>query len=524
MSEEVSRWDAIIVGSGLTGSTAALEFAQLGCRTAVIEAGHLISDAVFEPKSSHRSLFDPRYQLFRLKLLLKGDRQNALSAFVNRDTSRFFLSSSDRPYSTSSGDGFQWTRTNVVGGRSHFWGRVLLRFTEADFKRRDRAWPIELSDLAPDYAAVEEILEVGGDARDNELLGDQPLSHCREINKIEQLLVDSAREIDPRLKSAVNRVAGYHPGPLPPMLAAALATTNVTLFPRRLALEITFDESSGRPDGITCINLDTLAFECFRSPRVALAASSFESVSLLKRSRSVRYPDGVGGGSGHLGRRILEHMMASVTAELPKSLRTERPIHSHNPFQLNAAPHGFYLRDFAGQEEDERHRFGIQGVISPDTGLFYIGAFGESTPNDDNHISLEENSSANSAESQPQIQFRWSASDLSLHDHCQDLLDQIVDRFEMNIGKPLVRPMMGRVASALTQRTYPVPGSNHESGGARMGVNSETSVVDPFCRVWEAPNVIVCDAACFPFLPAQNPTLTAMALAKRAVRNLVMDG
>ena len=235
------------------------------------------------------------------------------------------------------------------------------------------------------------------------------------------------------------------------------------------------------------------------------------------------FPNGLGNRNGLLGTRILEHVVTTFTAQLPKKERSKHPIHTHNPFKLNAEPHGFYLPPFnickKGRSE-QSNGYGIQGTISPDTGLFYLGAFGETTCFDSNRIRLSETLKDRYGLAAPEIEFSWSSNDMSIYKEMVEAISDLVEVFEDDCGIKLERPMLTRIHKELTSIGFPLPGSNHECGGARMGNDPKSSVVDPFNRLWDAPNIIVCDAACFPSIPHQNPTLTTMAIATRAARAL----
>src|SRR5262249_27584862 len=139
------------------------------------------------------------------------------------------------------------------------------------------------------------------------------------------------------------------------------------------------------------VDTTTGAIETFRARYVVLTASAFESVRILLNSRSENFPNGVGNHNGLLGSRILEHMMFGVFAKLPRSACVRNSTYRHNPFKLNAEPHGFYLPPFSHQENANvayRFGFGVQGTISNETGLFYIGAFGETVPSNHNTLRL----------------------------------------------------------------------------------------------------------------------------------------
>jgi choline dehydrogenase-like flavoprotein len=245
----------------------------------------------------------------------------------------------------------------------------------------------------------------------------------------------------------------------------------------------------------------------------------------LLNSKTERLPDGVGNSHGLVGTRILEHIGDSFVAQLPASQRSKRPSFAHNPFQLNAEPHGFYFPPFAKREGCERLPFayGVQGTISEDSGLVYIAAFGATVPSDTNRLRLDKTQKNRFGAPIALIDFSWAPPDLAMWKDSSRALAEMIEAFETETLVRFDHPFTQRVYDVAVNRGAPIPGSNHESGGARMGFDPASSVLDPFNRVWDSPNVLVCDSACFPCIPHQNPTLTTMALAVRAARQLVAD-
>jgi len=218
--------------------------------------------------------------------------------------------------------------------------------------------------------------------------------------------------------------------------------------------------------------------------------------------------------------------MANFFGQLPASLRAKNPTYGHNPFKLNAEPHGFYMPPFAHLENPKtgyRFGYGVQGTISTDTGLFYLGGFGETVPSDSNRLRLDPTKKDRFGIPIASIDFSWGPEDLVMWKDANDVLTEMIEAFHRDSGIKLEHPVTSQVHNVLHMNRPPVPGSNHECGGARMGHDPASSVVDPYNRLWEAPNVMVCDSACFPSIPHQNPTLTTMALAVRASRKLLAN-
>ncbi len=525
-SSAVNGVDVIVVGAGLNGSWAAKELTSRGMKVALLEAGPVLRESAFSIGTTRANLFNPRYQLFRLKLLLKGDKERAFSTFSDNRTYRFFLDRRREPYATPPGREFNWSRVRAVGGRGHFWGRVMLRPTDNQFSIPGFEWPVRSEELAPYYSEIERLLEMGGAESGTAEVPDGEYVHRRSLHAIEKMFCETVVRRWPHRRAVINHVASYEPSPFSPMLKAAFATGRLQLLPNKTVAALATDGSDGAISGVVAVCTRSGAVETFKSRYVVLSASAFETVRILLNSKSEKFPNGVGNNNGLVGMRILENVTAGVFAQLPAPLRTNNMMYTHNPFKLNAEPNGFYMPPFAHLEQRETtYRFGyaVQGTISSNTGLFYLGAFGATIPSDTNRLRLDETKSDRFGVPIAFIDFAWSTEDLSLWKNSKAALAEMVEIFEVENGVKLEHPMTSRIYNALNDNGVPVPGSSHECGGARMGTDAGSSVVDTYNRIWDAPNVLVCDAACFPSLPHQNPTLTAMALAVRASRKLVAD-
>jgi choline dehydrogenase-like flavoprotein len=400
----------------------------------------------------------------------------------------------------------------------------MLRVTDRQLSTPGFEWPVRYEDLAPYFSEIERLLEMGGAASSLAEVPDGEYVRERSLHPLEQQFCDAVVRRWPQRRAVVNHVAEYEPAPLSPMLRAALSTNRLHLFPNKVVASLTTDRSTNIVTGVRTVCATSKAIEFFRAPFVVLAACAFESVRILLNSRSEKFPNGVGNSNGLVGSRILEHVMVVVSGQLPASVRAKLPRYNENPFKLNAEPHGFYMPPFAHLENPgPRYRFdyGVQGNISSETGSIYLGAFGETVPSDTNRLQLDATEKDPFGVPRASIDFRWAAEDLAMWHDINYALADMIDLFQRESGIRLERPVVYNVLAA---GRLPAPGSNHESGGARMGHNPASSVVNPYNRVWDAPNVLICDSACFPSIPHQNPTLTMMALAVRASRRLLADG
>jgi choline dehydrogenase-like flavoprotein len=518
--------DAIVVGAGLNGSWVAKELASGGMKVTLIDAGEILPNSTFSIDHRQTDVFNLRYHLFRLKLLLKGDTDLALSKFINRRTAHLFLDRRRDPYLTPPDRHFLWTRSRVVGGRGHLWGRVMLRVTDCQLTYPGFEWPVRYNDLAEYYSEVERVLEMGGAPSGLSEVPDGEYAHERSLHPYEKKFSNVVTRRWPHRRVVVNHIAQYEPAPLSPMLRAALSTGRLTLQPDAVVISLATNGPNMAVTGVNAICPATGMVTTYRAPFVILAASAFETVRVLLNSKCERYPNGVGNSSGLLGTRILEHMNDSLFGPLPRSMRAKNPKYRHNPFKLNEEPHGFYIPPFAHAENTDlqyRFSYGMQGTISADTGIYYLAGFGETVPSDRNRLRLDPNRKDRFGVPLVDIDFSWSEEDIAMWRDIKRAVGEMTSAFCQESGIELANSLPTRVHNMLATDRPPVPGSNHECGGARMGTEPSSSVLDPYNRLWDAPNVLVCDAACFPSLPCQNPTLTTMALAIRASRKLLVE-
>ncbi len=516
---QAHEYDVIVVGTGLCGAAAADTLASAGLKVLVIDAGPVLTSAAFRRKPPVKNLFSPRHQLFRLKLLLQGDHAGAFNKFFDEQTEALYVKEKAQPFATPPSRGFSWWRVRTVGGRGHLWGRVMLRLSDESIHQPGYEWPLSVSELTEHYTHIEMCLELGGAIENHPEVEDGQYMHERTLGTHEQTFRAAVERRWPTRRVLVNRVAQYDPGPLSPLMTRAMSTGRTTIRPQTVVARLAEDEH-GAIVGVECIDTATGSRDTCRAPNVVLAASPFETVRLLLNSTSKLHPQGIGNSAGLLGTRILEHITASAMFELPKKSRSNAPRLMPYAFKLNEEPQGFYLPSFALAEHlGLAHGFGIQGIFSQGSGLCYIGTFGETVPNDRNRLTLHKTMIDEWGIPSAHIDFDWSPDDLRSFEAAKIALDELLAEFESASGFKVKRPVTTQVYNLHTA-SRPTPGSNHECGGARMGTDPKTSVTNSFGALWDAPNVILADASVFPSLPDRNPTLTSMALARRACTEL----
>ena len=550
-------FDAIVVGSGITGGWAAKELTERGLRTLVLEAGRDIDPARdykehIPPWDMHfRGLGDRRSVNARQKVQRHSVSFDELSHV-------FWTDDVDNPYSTPADKPFDWLRARQVGGKSIIWGRQVYRWSDLDFEANARDnvgvdWPIRYADIAPWYDHVERFIGVSGEALGLSHLPDSVFLPPMAMNVVETAARDRLRArfgserlmTIGRVAVLTNALHGRSPchycGPcqrgcitrsyfssLNSTLPAARATGRMTLQPNSIVRDVIYDAKSGRVSGVRVIDARTRTEHECRAQVVFLCASALESVRILLNSKSPSFPNGLANGSGALGRGIMDHIKrAGASGTMPgwEDRRTigNRPngilVPRFRNLDKASAQTGF-IRGY--QFQGGAGRGGWQGrALDPGIGAAFkarlsalgpwgmsLAGFGETLPRDENHARIHDTLRDKWGIPSLHVEVSWSPNELAIH---RDMSETAAE-------------MLDAVGATDIDRwtTVSVPGNtNHEMGGARMGRDKRTSVLNGWNQSHEVPNLFVTDGASMASSGCQNPSLTYMALTARAVAHAV---
>ncbi|MGI8842099.1 MAG: GMC oxidoreductase [Gemmatimonadaceae bacterium] len=550
-------YDAIVVGSGITGGWAAKELCERGLRTLVLEAGRDIDPQ--RDYTEHVPPWDMRFRGLGNRREVE-ERQQIQRRSVSFDelSHRFWTDDVDNPYTTPTDKPFDWLRARQVGGKSIIWGRQVYRWSDLDFEANLRDgfgvdWPIRYADIGPWYDHVERFIGVSGEALALPHLPDGPFQPPMEMNCVEAAVRDRLHaRFDSARRMTIGRVAvlteqlpGRAPchycGPcqrgcvtrsyfssLNATLPAASATGRLTLRPHSIAHTVVYDARSGRVSGVRVIDAATRTEHEFRARVVFLCASALESVRILLNSDSPTFPNGLANGSGALGLGIMDHIKRGGASGMIPGWEDRTTIGSR--------PNGILIPRFRNLDRGSSGREFIRGyqfqggagrigwrgrAREPGIGAAFkarltalgpwtmsLAGFGESLPRDENRAMRHPVQRDAWGIPTLHIDVAWSPNDLAIH---RDMTDSAAEMLDAVGAKDIVR------------WTEPsVPGNaNHEMGGARMGRDKRTSVLNGWNQAHEVPNLFVTDGACMSSSACQNPSLTYMALTARAAAHAV---
>ena len=549
-------YDAIVVGSGMTGGWAAKELTELGLRVLVLEAGRPIT-----PERDYREHVPPWEMPFRGL----GDRREVAarqpvqrhSVSFDELSHVFWCDDVDNPYTTPSDKPFHWFRARQVGGKSIIWARQVYRWSDLDFEANLRDgiavdWPIRYRDIAPWYDHVEHFIGVSGQAEGLPHLPDGPFLPPMAMTCVEQHVQSRLRAQYGRerlmtigrvavLTEPLNgRAACHYCGPcqrgcitrsyfssVNATLPAAAATGRVTLRPFSIVRSVEYDARAGRASGVSVIDARTGEERAFTARIIFLCASAIESARILLNSRSGRFPDGLANGSGQVGRNLMDHIKwGGATGEFAgwtdRTTVGERPNGIYVPrFRNVSSSHPDFIRGYGFQ--GGAWRDGWEGrARSPGVGLDFkrrllepgpwtmsFWGFGEMLPREANRATIHPTNVDAWGIPVPHIECTWDENALTIH---RDMNVTAAELLEA-AGARNIRPNASGPSTP--------GGTNHEMGTARMGRDPETSVLNSWNQTWEVPNLFVTDGACMTSSANQNPSLTYMALTARACHHAV---
>lgn len=553
-------FDAIVIGSGMSGGIAAKELCERGLKVLMLERGNNVDPGADYTDSLMPWEFPNNNMVPEEEARNDYPVQSQCYAF-SEATKKFWVKDSDHPYSTPQGKPFSWIRGYHVGGRSIMWGRQAYRMSDIDFGANAKDghgcdWPIRYDDLKPWYDHVERFIGVAGTAEGLPQLPDGEFLPGWEMNDAEKQFKAAVETKFDGRKVIIGRNAnlsvaqpwheelGRNPcqnrsicdrgcslgamhSTLTSSLPAAERTGNLTLVTDAIVHSIVQDPKTGKATGVRVIDRNTKAGKTYDAKVVFLNASTIASAVILLNSANDANPRGLANGSGQVGRNLMDHLYSLSTIGLfpgPKDsyYKGRRPTGIYIPRYRNVTEEADgYVRGYGFQGGISRlggRALGMQpGVIGTELKaasrkigpwLAFISGFGEMLPNPDNRVTLH-----------PTRKDKWGMA--IPHVECeQGPNERAMTKQILADGKEMLQAAGGMVMSQATDPGVPGLGI-HEMGTARMGRDPRTSVLNRYNQAHEVPNLFCTDGAAMSSSGCQNPSLTYMALSARAADHAV---
>ncbi|MBM1105409.1 GMC family oxidoreductase [Aurantibacter crassamenti] len=551
------QYDAIVVGTGISGGWAAKELCEKGLKTLVLERGRMVEHIKDYPTMNDDPWDDPLRTRFSLEDEKKYHIQRRLNWAPDNTDKHFFVNDLEHPYVQTKR--FDWIRGYHVGGRSLTWGRQSYRWSDTDFEANKKEgvsidWPVRYKDISPWYDKVEEYIGVSGQKLGLKHLPDGKFQPPMKLNCVEEDFKESVSEkfedgrvitigrtahiTDPDAKIEGRTICqnrnrcrrgcpfGGYFSSNSSTLPAAERTGNMTLRPNSIVHEVIYDDKTKLATGVRVIDTETHEKLEFKAKIIFLCASSMASVGILLQSKSERFPNGLGNDSDALGRGLMDHhyklgARAKVDGYLDKYYKGRRA-------------NGFYIPRFANLDEKTKRKgylrgFGYQGsasradwtesvaemgygkdlkgeILKPGKWQIGVTGFGEFLPYDDNRVTLSETEKDQWGLPQLDFDVEFKENEYNMR---KDMVSDIVEMFKA-AGFKDIEPY--------EESSYPGLGI-HEMGGARMGHSAKTSIVNKHNQVHLVPNVYVTDGAFMTSSSCVNPSLTYMAFTARAAQH-----
>jgi len=555
-ARQENSYDAIVVGSGISGGWAAKELTEKGLKTLVLERGPMVRHLENYPTAAMNPWETkyPRGKLPAAELNAHYAVQKRTGYALTEQTQHFFVRDDENPYSET--QRFDWIRGYHVGGRSLIWGRQTYRWSDLDFEANARDgigvdWPIRYADLASWYDHVERYIGVSGQREGLSQLPDGVFQPPMELNCVEKTFKQRTEARFPGRRVTIGRAAhltepteeqialgrgkcqyrnlcirgcpfGAYFSSNAATLISAERTGNLKIRPSSIVTGIVFDEKRGKASGVSVRDAETGEDMEFHADVVFLCASALNSAWILLNSTSRRFPNGLGNGSDQLGRNVMDHHLGVGARAVVEGY--------DDMYYSGRRPNGIYvprfrnLGDKATARKDFLRGYGYQGgagrpgwdrgapgvgaarktaLTQPGPWFMGLGGFGEILPYADNRMTLNRD-----------VKDKHGLPTLTMNVTIRE--NEQAMRKDMAAAAAEMLEAAGFKNVQAGDGDY-APGLGiHEMGTARMGRDPKTSVLNAHNQVWECKNVFVTDGAAMTSAACVNPSLTYMALTARA--------
>jgi choline dehydrogenase-like flavoprotein len=550
-----NSYDAIVVGSGISGGWAAKELCEQGLKVLMLERGRNIVHPDYPTATLAPWQFPRRINLSKEDKKDKYIQQRHFS--FREDNKDFYINDRENPYKEIKR--FDWIRGNIVGGRSLLWGRQCYRFSDIDFEANAKQgvgvdWPIRYREIAPWYDHVETFIGVSGQGEGLPQLPDGKFQPPMEMNGVEKFFKTASEKKFTDRKVIMGRTAnltqpvkgrgqcqyrnlchrgcpyGAYFSTNASTLPAAHATGNLTLRSNALVNRVIYDEQKGRATGVEIIDTDTNRTEEINAKIIFLNAATLATAFILLNSISGRFPNGLGNDSDQVGRNLMDHHKSpAVSGELAAF---------GDEYYYGRRPNGLYIprfRNLSEKRSDYIRGFGVQAEAwredwredwprpLPDTDIgedlktllsqpgpwkMRMVAYGETLPNANNRVTLNTD-----------LKDRWGRNTVTVDAEFRDN-EKAMQKDMLSSMSEMLEATGFTNISAGGSMSFP-GNANHEMGTARMGRDRKTSVLNGFNQMHEVKNVFITDGSFMPSTGSANPSLTYMAMTVRAAHYAV---
>lgn len=542
-----NTYDAIVVGSGISGGWAAKELCEKGLKTLVLERGRMV-EHIKDYTDTTKNPWELTHHGGKT-VVNKNDSPIQSKCYAYNEVSgHFFVNDVENPYNQVKP--FDWIRGYHVGGRSIMWGRQCYRWSDLDFEANLKDghgvdWPIRYKDLEPWYSYVEPFVGISGSVEHLPQLPDSKFLPPMEMNCIEKQVAERVKKgfSDGRTmiigRTANHTVKVGDRGPCQfrnkchegcpfggyfssnsATLPAAMKTGNMTLRPFSIVQEVIYDKDTKKAKGVRILDSETMKTEEYYAKIIFINASTLGTTHILLNSVSDVFPDGLGNSSGQVGHNLMDHHYgvgaSGDTDDFADQYiygRRANGIYIPRFRNINeATKQKDYVRGFGYQGGGSRGRISIEEGIGgqykddltePGNWGFGIGSWGEHLPYFENKATLNKDKKDKYGLPTLDIDCEFKENEKAMR---KDMMNSAAEMLEK--------------AGMKNVKTYdynPAPGfCIHEMGTARMGKDPKTSVLNGNNQMHEVKNVFISDGSCMASSACQNPSLTYMALTARA--------
>ena len=549
-----ASFDAIVIGSGISGGWAAKELTEKGLKVLLLERGENI-EHVKDYVNANKNIWEFPHRGGKTQQMIKDHPVLKRDYPLNETNLDWWVKDNESPYTEISR--FDWYRGYHVGGRSLLWGRQTYRWSDFDFEANAREgiaidWPVRYKEIAPWYDYVERFAGISGSKEGIEHLPDGHFMPPMEMNVVEKDIASRIKAHYGNRQMIIGRVANITE-PLPgrtncqyrdkcwlgcpfgayfstqsATLPAAVKTGNLILRPWSIVTRIIYDKDKKRATGVEVLDAETNKTYQYTSKIIFLNASSLNSAWILMNSATDVWPDGLGSSSGELGHNIMDHQSVVGARGVVEGFEDK--------YVYGRRANGIYVprfRNINGDKRDYLRGFGYQGgagrqgwsreiaelniggefkdeLSEPGQWTMGFAGFGEILPYHENHIRLDKTRKDKWGLNILALDATWKENEKKMR---KDMENDAIEMLE-NAGLKNVTGYNGNTAMG---------GSKHEMGSARMGHDPKSSVLNKWNQVWDAPNVFVTDGSFMVSANCVNPSLSYMAFTARAADHAVSE-